>query len=574
MFRYLLQGEDGMALPYNIRLFHNRNKILVFVYTVIFLFAGFELFYNLDDRLLWDDEAETALLAENIIKFGLPKITDGKNFVVLDGVEANKNGVWTISPWLQNYITALSFLALGKTTLAARVPFAALGFLSIIFLAFITYRIYHRHELTITVILLYVTCVGFLLHARQCRYYSILMFAQLWMIYGYWLLIRAKKSWGTMYVALALATQFYCHYLIFSANVLALCVTTVINHRRFPGLLWALPVSLVCCGALTVPWLIYAEMWNQRSYMAFDGIFVRIFYYLWQTHFFIIPLVLFLVPPVVFAGRLIWPDFKRYCVSKSSCQILAAGGKAQNVNIGADDLHKVGNNAEKLISQGQIKAIEVLLWILVPTHLLALSSVSSLRFAYFRYLVPMIPVLDILGALILFRYFSCRLIRYPIIALLCLTNIIPLASAYPLRGKLKPALSFPTFLQEITTDYGDRLNDVVLFFKNNADDDDSIYAFDNELSLIFHTDLHIIDARFNREPILMHNLPDWILTKSASGLINYPNIKLQPEMEPYYEPIRISIHDTSRFASRPDPYLHVPFTVSKFTEILIYKKVR
>lgn len=563
-----------MALRYNKRLFHNRNKIVVFIYAAIFLFAGFALFCNLDDRLLWDDEAETALLAENIIKFGLPKITDGKNFVVLDGVEANKNGIWTISPWLQNYVAALSFLALGKTTFAARVPFAALGFLSVILLAFITHRIYHRHELTITVILLYVTCVAFLLHARQCRYYSVLMFAQLWMIYGYWLLIRAKNSWGTMHVAFALATQFYCHYLIFGANVLALCVTTGINHKRFPGLLLTLPVALACSGALTVPWFIYAKMWNQGSYVALGGIFERIFYYLWQTHFFIVPFVLFLVPPVVFAARLIWPDSKRGCLAKSSSQILAAGGKEQNADKEVDDRDKFGDNAEELISQSQIKAIEVLLWILVPTHLLALSSVSSLRFAYFRYLVPMIPVLDILGALILYRYFSCRLIRYPIIALLCLTNVIPLASAYPLRGKLRPALPFPTFLKEITTDYRDRLNDVVLFFKNNAGGDDSIYAFDNELSLIFHTGLRIIDARFNREPVPLHNLPHWILTKSASGLVDYPAFELQPEVESYYEPIRISIHDTPGSASRPDPYLHVPFTVPKFTEILIYKKVR
>ena len=38
---------------------------------------GFLLFYQLDNRLLWGDEAETALLAKNVLRFGIPKTTDG-----------------------------------------------------------------------------------------------------------------------------------------------------------------------------------------------------------------------------------------------------------------------------------------------------------------------------------------------------------------------------------------------------------------------------------------------------------------------------------------------------------------
>ena len=53
------------------------------MYVAIVLFAAFALFYHLDDRLLWGDEAETALLAVNITKFGVPTVTDGKNVVTL-----------------------------------------------------------------------------------------------------------------------------------------------------------------------------------------------------------------------------------------------------------------------------------------------------------------------------------------------------------------------------------------------------------------------------------------------------------------------------------------------------------
>jgi len=130
------------------------------------------------------------------------------------------------------------------------------------------------------------------------------------------------------------------------------------------------------------------------------------------------------------------------------------------------------------------------------------------------------------------------------------------------------------FLQEITTDYEDRLGDTVTFFENNSDADDSIYAFDNELALIFYTDLRIIDSRFNKQVITLNNLPDWILTESSTGIVNYPQFKLAEPLKEYYQPITISVHDTHGFASRPDPSIHVYFTVPKFKEVVIYKKVR
>jgi len=398
------------------------------------------------------------------------------------------------------------------------------------------------------------------------------MFAQLWMIYGYWLLIRAKTSWGVANVTFALATQFYCHYITFGANIIGLCVASAINNRRFPGFLWAISAVLACTGVLTVPWVIYAKMWNQHSYLALSEIFKGSSYYLLHIQFFIAPLVLFLIPLAICVSRLIWSGSKDHCLTKGSLKIVPAGGKERNSIGKSNNRDRFGNHGEEvIISQSQINAIEVLLWVLVPVHVLALGS---FKLTFFRYLVPMIPVLDILAAIILCRYFSCRLIRYPIIVLLCLTNLIHLSSAYPLKGRLSPALPFPMFLREITTDYRDRLGDVVSFFKNNADPDDSVYAFDNELALIFYTDLQIIDGRFNRQKVTPGNLPDWILTKSSTGIVDYPTGKLPDELSQYYEPITISVRDTHGVANRPDPSLHVPFTVLKYTEIMIYKKVR
>lgn len=83
--------------------------------TVVFFFA----FCNLDGRLFWEDEAETALLARSILHHGVPHVDDGQNHIVIHGDPYDaRNGVWTWSPWLPDYITAASFAVFGQTTWA------------------------------------------------------------------------------------------------------------------------------------------------------------------------------------------------------------------------------------------------------------------------------------------------------------------------------------------------------------------------------------------------------------------------------------------------------------------------
>jgi hypothetical protein len=43
----------------------------------LLLLAALLIFANLDDRRLWDDEAETALLAQSTLRFGVPVAWDG-----------------------------------------------------------------------------------------------------------------------------------------------------------------------------------------------------------------------------------------------------------------------------------------------------------------------------------------------------------------------------------------------------------------------------------------------------------------------------------------------------------------
>src|SRR5207244_5779204 len=90
------------------------------------------IFINVGSGYLWADEGDTAVLGRNITKFGLPKAWDGATFMDSDfGARVNDHLVMVSSPWLQYYAAAASFLLFGQNTLAARLPFALAGWLTI-----------------------------------------------------------------------------------------------------------------------------------------------------------------------------------------------------------------------------------------------------------------------------------------------------------------------------------------------------------------------------------------------------------------------------------------------------------
>ena len=510
------------------------NAKTMLAYGALVLLAVFALFYNLGDRLLWGDEAETALLAANITKFGVPKVTDGKNYITLmgRGHDSNKNHIWVWSPWLDEYVTAASFYLFGKSTFAARFPFVLIGLFSVLSLALIAHRIYRNHELTILVLLLCVTNVSFLLHARQCRYYAVVILAQIWLVYGYERLISGQLKRGGFYLVFALAVQFYCNYIVVLGNVLGLCISTALVYRRNPRLLRSVLICLAGFAVVTVPWLAYAQPWHQSKHIGLHSFGTNIFYYLSEVHFHIVPLVLLLIPPIGY-----FLNWRR-------------------------PLTHVATSAAK--------DTEILLWMLIPSQLLILGAAPG---NYFRYIVPLVPVLILLASVILVYYLRPRVVRYLLIVVLCLSNVIAVFSAYPFRGLHTVSMPFVQFIREITSSYEDRLEDVVSYLRENAEPDESLFVFDPEFPLIFYSGMRVIDARFSKG-LNVRDLPDWIFTESASGVFSYPPMQLPKPLLRYYKSVTLTVHDTPRNGCRPAPDVHTSFTSAKLTKMVIYKKVR
>ncbi|MBC7261939.1 MAG: hypothetical protein H5T63_07975, partial [Chloroflexi bacterium] len=224
--------------------------------------AGLLLFCRLDDMYLWQDEAETAIIARNFLTFGLPLATDGRNLVQQTdaaSVSFRVNYVWIFHSWLQFALTALAFAFLGTTTFAARLPFVLVGLA--------TYGFFYRFVLRwlkdvrtariATILLLF--CVPFILHLRQCRYYALAAFMTLVILDAY-LRLWVEEQWALPYFILAAVLLYHSHFGAFFPTMVALCLHFFLSRSRSKGLYQFL-LALAIIAVLVLPWAYFMRIW-------------------------------------------------------------------------------------------------------------------------------------------------------------------------------------------------------------------------------------------------------------------------------------------------------------------------
>jgi len=226
---------------------------------------------------LWADEGDTAVFAANITKYGLPKAWDGVTFVDSDkGARLNHELIMVTSPWLQYYMTAVSFFAFGKHTFSARLPFAIAGWLTVLFVYRLVLQTTANRWAAFCSAAILVGSVQFLLYCRQCRYYPLSMLLTLLLI---WIFLRMKSARHCALFAVAAIVLFHAHP-IGSIPIVALGALTIVYRpfslqRRW---FWTATPAII---ALTVPWIFvggrgYAEsMGSVQSVAQFAGRIVQ-----------------------------------------------------------------------------------------------------------------------------------------------------------------------------------------------------------------------------------------------------------------------------------------------------------
>ena len=225
------------------------------------------IFANLGDRYLWDDEAETALLAQRVLRFGVPIAWDGRDLISQRcGTDYDANYLWRETPWLQFYVTALSFKLFGAGTLSARLLFGVLGVLSILSLYVLGVALFRDRALALLASAFLTLSVPFLLHVRQARYYAIAALATVWAIYFFFALVRDRRG-ALLGLVLAMTVLFHSNYLACFATAAGLGLALVafpFDRRVTLRLAGAAVATLV----INLPWLAMFDMRGKADYAA------------------------------------------------------------------------------------------------------------------------------------------------------------------------------------------------------------------------------------------------------------------------------------------------------------------
>ncbi len=184
--------------------------------------AAFLLLWRLDRPLLWQDEAEVANIAVNLLEPGFPRLPsswDGEHLVAQMGGRASlrvgEEIIWSWHPWTQHYLAAAGLALTGRETDAARttgarLPFALIGLLTVPL--FYVWRLRREPWAAATAAaVIYTFSIGFVLYARQCRYYSLLLLGGLLTLWAYDAAVGRRGPGRAAGLGAALGLVFYAN---------------------------------------------------------------------------------------------------------------------------------------------------------------------------------------------------------------------------------------------------------------------------------------------------------------------------------------------------------------------------
>jgi hypothetical protein len=328
-------------------------------------------------------------------------------------------------------------------------------------------------------------------------------------------------------VAFALILQFYSNYIIMVANLPALVGLAWLLRKQGPRTVLRVAAAAGIALAAALPWLLYARSWGQTVVFGGENYFRKAWWYLLEFHFHFIPLCLLLLPLIgLIRARKAGP--------------VAGLEPARPWN-------------------------RFLLFWLLPYFVIVVLTPGF----YLRYLLPLMPVACLLAAVWTFQYVRWRAGAILLIAVLALSNLCSVATAYPFREKHSVRFPLLEFVKGLSVPYVGRLDDAIAFFQREAQPGESVLAVEPEFPLMFYTPLVIINGEIMGPAA--GQMPKWILTSSVSGVETRDATTLPDYLKPYYEEITISVHDSVRGDSLPEPDIYQYHSVQTREPFIIYR---
>ncbi len=481
--------------------------------------AAVLLLTNLGNGLLWQDEAETALLARNVLSFGYPRAFDGRNYIELVSHGYGPGEAWLYSPWLPFYVLAGVFALLGESTAVARLPFALCGF-SAIFLAWrlTRYCTANRWVQRLTVALLTFS-VPFLLHMRQCRYYSMTTALFLGSCLAY-LRFRERASWPrALILAFMLVLLFHTNFGTFVPTLGAIMLHHLWRgraeaRRRFAAM-------LVAVAGLTLPWVVF---FYQRAFIGAvtpERLGEHLEYYIRVTNKYLVPLVFMGLATAVGWLTTRWQPWRRVreLLAPEPARFLALVVAAQ------------------------------LAWLLVPEQ------------RHMRYVIPVVPLLFIVEAA--WAVALCERVRglgQAAAALMVFTSVLH-------HGQASVPLVDLGF--ELTHDFIGPMEGVVRHLEAHARPGDVVKIPYDDRTVIFYTDLTVERPSQFMQP----TDAEWIVIRRGWTPARFFHTRYFKRIEQGYERVDLDAPDTF-WQNREDPGTHHFRTAEWAPRLVIFRKRR
>lgn len=527
--------------------------------------ASLLVFPNLGKPALWQDEGQTAVVAQNVLRTGLPLASDGKNLVsIFPDHRDIRSGIYTWQPFAPVYAAAASMAIAGQNARAARVPFA----LAFVLLIVAGYRIIlhwsHDRQAALATAVLMAGSVVLLLHARQSRYYLLAPLLNLLIVDSY-LRLRVQPrlavivglvAWSTL-----LINAFFPGAIVLALGLAIDCLVRNPGRQAWRHLLIAAAIVAI----LNLPMAIFLEIWSrsfgvQPGYSSFTVFSLYLLRYVLTINLYFFPVLLLL--PAAFIAL-----------------------------------------SQARMPRLQDNGLLVCSAIICLSQLVGFSLISDYPFT--RYVIGTAPFLFYLGTISLQRITSRKaLLLWPALILLIVTNWGGVLAALPARG-LFSDVRWTTagvdgqFLQqgqvgasyargEIATILRERFGSPLMSYvksivhpprgpvdgilevlNTEAKPSDVVKISYEDLSLMFHTDLKIVSAS-DVGPAA----PDWIIERYWSPLRVDPAF-LQETMKSEYEERTLQIPDV-QWNDQPDPIYHfyeeLPGTAAP--SLKLFKKIK
>jgi hypothetical protein len=491
-------------------------------------------FWGLGDRVLWQDEAETAVLAKNVLKFGWPVACDGKNIVSQERwLEFGPDFIWRWSGWLQIYLAAISFKLFGITTFSARFPFALLGTLTP-FITFLLVKMTLKDEqVALLAMTIMVFSIPFILFERQCRYFPVLCLLTLMANIGVTGVLKNQR-WAYPWYGISMLLFMQTNHLNFIFFAGSIFLSAILVFRDLKFLKRFLIINLLTAFAVFLSAAWQYRFFNQVQMLNFFEV-PNTFKMAFSDAFtFFLPLPVIGIFLYVFARNFFrsttWSNYDKFSA---------------------------------------LFGLQILLY---------LSSLSMSPQYFTRYLVCLIPLFAIISAI------ACtRIIKFSPVAGILLSGMIVFTNwmnLYPpqifaqtlgidnwSKTVSRQSLSFPSvplflYYNELRTKYRGPDDCLVAFFKAHNDPSQTILITYGALPLMFYTDFKVMDG-MGIKNVPDDFKPDWLVVRRDTHVWGVPLLQT-PWANDFvtsnidlidYNSITLSCADHTH-GNRSDPHYH------------------